>query len=71
MNLEPPSISTKTQSEPVIELGRDEVAHRARQLWQAAGQPTGRNLEYWLQAELELVSERRPRPNRAPARDGP
>ena len=38
-----------------IELSRHEVADRARRLWKAAGSPTGRDLEYWLRAEVELL----------------
>lgn len=41
-----------------IEMGRDEVAKRARRLWKAAGRPNGRDLEYWLQAEVELLAAR-------------
>jgi hypothetical protein len=43
-----------------IELSRGEVAHRARRLWQAAGRPPGRDLEYWLQAEVELLTTKWP-----------
>jgi hypothetical protein len=43
-------------------VSRDEVAQRAYQLWEAAGQPVGRDLEYWLQAESELLSSK----NRCP-----
>jgi len=39
-------------------VSRDEVAQRAYQLWVAAGQPIGRDLEYWLQAEAELLAAR-------------
>jgi len=39
-----------------IEVSRDEIAHRACQLWEAAGQPIGRDAEYWLQAEAELLA---------------
>jgi hypothetical protein len=31
----------------------DFVRARARELWEAAGQPEGRDLEFWLQAEQE------------------
>src|ERR1035437_3025342 len=37
---------------------RKEVARRAYQLWEAGGQPSGRDLEFWLQAEAELHSAR-------------
>jgi hypothetical protein len=32
----------------------DEISARARQLWDNAGQPAGRDEEFWLQAEREL-----------------
>ncbi len=37
------------------ELSREKVAQRAYQLWEAAGHPTGQDLEHWLQAEKELL----------------
>jgi hypothetical protein len=46
------------QSEHRNKVNRDEVAQRAYQLWQAAGRPIGRDLEYWLQAEAELLAAR-------------
>jgi hypothetical protein len=48
---------TKIKMRPYVELRRDEVARRTLQLWEAAGRPKGRDLEYWLQAEVELLSE--------------
>ena len=44
----------ENQSQNQSKVGRDEVAQRAYQLWEAAGRPIGRDLEYWLQAESEL-----------------
>ncbi len=32
----------------------DKLSLRAFQIWEAAGRPAGRDLEHWLQAELEL-----------------
>ena len=49
---------TYVEPERYVELCRGEVARRALALWRAAGQPGGRDLEYWLQAEVELRSER-------------
>jgi hypothetical protein len=64
-------LGTNIESDLYVELRRDEVARRALQLWRAAGRPTGRDLEYWLQAEVELLSERQYRgSNRAGAVDG-
>ena len=54
-------MNIEAQSQAYIELGRNEVAHRARQLWEVSGRPAGRDLEYWLQAEVELLSSRRGR----------
>jgi hypothetical protein len=52
------NMRTNIEMQPCVELHRDEVARRTLQLWEAAGRPTGRDLEYWLQAEVELLSER-------------
>jgi hypothetical protein len=41
--------------ENYLELSRAEVAAKARRLWKADGRPNGRSLEYWLQAEVELL----------------
>jgi hypothetical protein len=38
-----------------IELSSQEVVRRASRLWKAAGSPGGRTLEFWLQAEVELL----------------
>jgi Protein of unknown function (DUF2934) len=31
-----------------------EIAVRAREMWEQNGQPAGRDLEFWLQAESEI-----------------
>jgi hypothetical protein len=65
------NMSTNIEMQPCVELRRDEVARRTLRLWKAAGRPTGRDLEYWLQAEVELLSERQYcRSNWAPAVNG-
>lgn len=33
---------------------REKISFRAFQIWEAEGRPTGRDLEHWLQAEIEL-----------------
>ena len=33
---------------------KEEIGARARELWEHHGRPTGRDLEFWLQAEREL-----------------
>lgn len=47
--MNPPAHSTPT---------RTEIADRARTLWLAQGAPTGRDLDIWLEAERQLVTER-------------
>lgn len=36
----------------------EEIAARSRELWQKAGSPDGRDLEFWLGAEAELQRDR-------------
>lgn len=59
------------ETQSYVELDRDEVARRTLRLWRAAGRPKGRDLEFWLQAELELMTQRqRRRPSRPIILDG-
>jgi hypothetical protein len=37
---------------------KEEIAARARQLWQQAGQPADRDDEFWFGAEAELRKDR-------------
>jgi Protein of unknown function (DUF2934) len=37
---------------------RDDTRKRARELWEQAGQPSGRDVEFWLQAESEINGAR-------------
>jgi hypothetical protein len=46
----------------------DEISAQARQRWEQAGQPVGRDEEFWLQAEREL--RRRGEANAAPTVPG-
>jgi len=41
-----------------IKINHGEIAQRAAQLWELAGHPVGRDAEYWLQAEAELLAAR-------------
>ena len=34
---------------------KQRITERARQLWEEAGRPAGRDMEYWLAAEEELA----------------
>ena len=37
----------------------EEVKARARELWEQNGCPAGRDLEFWLQAEAEIIERNR------------
>ena len=61
------NMRTYVEPEHYVELPRHDLVRRALALWRTAGQPQGRDLEYWLQAEGELLSGRLgSRLNRAP-----
>ena len=38
---------------------KQEISVRARELWEQNGCPTGRDLEFWLQAESEIRARER------------
>jgi len=38
----------------------NEISHMAFQLWEKAGHPEGRDLEFWLEAETRLLSLQKP-----------
>lgn len=38
---------------------REEIGIRAYHLWEAAGQPNGRDAEFWLKAEVEILAASR------------
>ena len=49
---------------PSTEVGRDQIttheeliSRRAQQLWEKAGRPAERDVEFWLQAEREILTE--------------
>ena len=35
----------------------ERIRERAYELWQRAGQPEGKAVEHWLQAEAEIIAE--------------
>lgn len=55
------TINMEYQPHARAERSQHEVAQRAYQLWEAAGRPSGRDLEHWLQAEAELLRASQPR----------
>ena len=38
----------------------EEIAHRAKAIYEASGKAPGRDLENWLAAEAELINARKP-----------
>jgi Protein of unknown function (DUF2934) len=38
---------------------KEEIKARARELWEQNGQPAGRDLEFWLKAEAEIIERNR------------
>lgn len=38
---------------------KEEIRTRARELWERNGRPEGRDLEFWLQAESEIIDRNR------------
>jgi len=54
-NLRPILFMSNTRQPP---LSEPEIAARARELWRIAGNPPGRDLEFWLAAEAELKRDR-------------
>ena len=38
---------------------KEDIKARARELWEQNGQPAGRDLEFWLQAEAEIIERNR------------
>jgi hypothetical protein len=45
---------------PNVAANRNEISHLAFQLWEKAGRPAGRDLEFWLGAEKQLLARQRP-----------
>ena len=45
---------------PEIAKDQNEISRLACQLWEKAGSPEGRDLEFWLAAETQLVTLQSP-----------
>jgi hypothetical protein len=41
----------------MADVSEERIKHRARELWELAGYPDGRDDEFWLQAEKEMQGE--------------
>jgi hypothetical protein len=46
----------ENQHQYQIKISHGEIAQRAFHLWELAGHPVGRDAEFWLQAETELLA---------------
>lgn len=50
-----------TGDSPSPTPNQEQIAARARQIWNARGQPAGQDVEIWLEAERELRAPASPR----------
>ena len=53
----------KTNIENHQRVRHEDIAQLAKQLWEREGRQAGRDLEYWLRAERQLLSDRKPTPS--------
>jgi hypothetical protein len=57
----PAQISATTTNPPQMKPSAAHIAQLAYQKWEQQGQPAGRDQEFWLQAEKQLLSETKQR----------
>lgn len=43
---------------PISPVTHEEIARCAYYIWESEGRPEGRDVEHWLQAELQLQADR-------------
>jgi hypothetical protein len=48
------SAKLKRRARAIARPTHSRIRRRARELWEESGRPTGRDLEFWLQAEREF-----------------
>jgi hypothetical protein len=46
----------KTKNENDTTANHDDIARLAQQIWEREGRQSGRDLEYWLRAECQMLS---------------
>lgn len=51
---------------PPAGVTHEQIAERARALWRERGQPEGRDLEHWFEAERQLRGDAAPAPPAPP-----
>ena len=60
----PPAVSDPTEAaDPKL---RARIEERAYSLWESDGRPEGRALDYWLQAEQEILDQSKAREASSP-----
>lgn len=47
-------LKQRLQARRTARRSKDEIRARAHEIWDQHGRPTGRDVEFWLQAESEL-----------------
>lgn len=47
-------LKQRLQNRRATRRSKEEIRARARDIWEQHGRPTGRDVEFWLQAEAEL-----------------
>lgn len=47
-------LKQRLQARHTARRSKDEIRARAHEIWEQHGRPTGRDVEFWLQAEAEL-----------------
>ena len=45
----------------MTDLSQENIARRAREMWEIAGRPEGRDEEFWFKAEEQVLGERETR----------
>ena len=48
----------KKKAENDVQVRHEDIAELAKQIWESEDRQVGRDLEYWLRAERELLSSR-------------
>ena|SRR5215218_3276442 len=52
-------LKRRLQKRLAVRRARDETRVRAREIWEENGRPSGRDEEFWLQAESEVLNRER------------
>ena len=47
-------LKQRLQNRRAAKRSHDEIRARAREIWEQHGRPSGRDVEFWLEAEAEL-----------------